>query len=829
MSKLPEINRSEAARQITTTLQTFAGDDLTEVRILTNSSSGFKETHSGYFTDHKAAAVELQPYLKLPQTNIYFVLNPINPDLQSRAVNRIQPKAESTTKDENIVRRKWLFVDSDPARPKDISATDREKELARIKLIAVRDWLRDEHGFPEPIIGDSGNGSHLNYGIDLPNDEPSKLLIQNVINAIGAKFSDKQVTIDLTVFNASRICKLYGTWARKGDHTESRPHRQSSILSKPDVIEIVPIERLRAVASLVKDEDKPKPPTSKRGTSSQQKSKLDVPRWLTDRGVHFRIESGSDGWTKFILLPGCLFDESHHAPDAMISQHDDGAVAYKCFHNGCTGHKWDDAKAAIGAPDADHYDPPLRQKKKRRKAIRESRSADQTEEITDTREPASEIDPKEDAEFFLQNECNHSDGTTLRFYRGTFWRWRNNRWSEVSSDNVRAEVAMYLGERYTKVTTGAIVNVLEFVKALTITEDSIEMPCWIDGRAGYSITFSNGVATLDDLIRNTENCLRPHSPAWFSGVALPYGYQPEAECNLWLEMLLKNLESDCERGNVLQEFAGYCLQHSTELHAMMMLNGDGGNGKSCILAGMTGMLGTENVSSLSLDELAEKFKLPRIVGKLANICADMPDTSKTCEGTLKKLVSGDPLEFERKNQQPFTAVSTAKLIFSTNTLPQFYDRSSGLWRRLIIMPFNRQVSESEKITGMDSPLWWLKKGELPGIFMWALRGLRRLRLCGSFTQSEVCNAAVRDHRRECNTALSWITSEYERSEFGEVEKSAMYSEYAEHCRRSGLKALGVVQFAKEVRKAFGPLPEEKRRNGNHRFRVLVGIDRSDSE
>ena len=205
----------------------------------------------------------------------------------------------------------------------------------------------------------------------------------------------------------------------------------------------------------------------------------------------------------------------------------------------------------------------------------------------------------------------------------------------------------------------------------------------------------------------------------------------------------------------------------------------------------------------------------------------MPDTSRTCEGTLKKLVSGDPLEFERKYQPPFKAVSTAKLIFSTKHTPAVLRQVQwDFWRRMIIMPFNRRVTEEEKITGMDSPEWWMKNGEMPGIFMWALRGLQRLLVRRSFTESEVCNAAVAEHRLECNTALSWLTSEYEKSEFGEVEKQGLYNEYAEHCRRSGRKPLGDAQFFKEVRKAFGALKEDRRRQGLSRMRVLIGIDRA---
>lgn len=825
---IPKItDRSAVARQIVETLRTFTGDDVTEIRVLQTTSTGFKETHSGYFTDHKAASVALQAYLGEPQTNCFFVLNPVNPDLQARALNRIKCRSESTTKDEDILRRKWLFIDYDPKRATGISATDSEKEIARTTMMAVINWLRDEHGFPEPIIGDSGNGWHSNYAVNVPNDEPSRILIRGVINAIGAKFSDKNVKIDPEVFNASRICKLYGTWARKGDYSESRPHRQSCIVSTPETIEIVPIERLQAVSALAPA----KPPNGKR-KSGKSKLTNDAKRaraYVLKMDKAIQGENGSldcfNVARELVRGFALSIDEAYpllqEYSQSCVPPWSESEMRHKlqsaADSGGEVGYRLNDQTEAV---------------------VTDTGDSEETVNQSDTREPASEIDPKEDAEFFLQDECHHADGITLRFYRGSYWRWRNNRWSEVSADNVRAEVALYLGERYTKVSSRSISNVLEFVRALTIVQDATEMPCWLDSRAGYSIAFSNGIATLDDLILNKPECLRPHSPQWFSEVVLPYEFQPEASCETWMQVLITNLEADASRMDLVAEFVGYCLTKSTEYHAALALVGEGHNGKSVALAGITAILGKQNVSSLSLDELSEKFKSSRIVGKLANVCGDLSETTKVSEGVLKKMISGDALEFERKNQQPFSAIPTAKLIFATNTLPQFYDRSNGLWRRLIVMPFTRQVTETEKVTGMDQPEWWLKKDQLSGMFNWALAGIRQLRNNGAFTVSRVCQQALAVHKLECNHAATFLADGFEvaRHDDGrinETEKSisrqSLYEWFAAYCKSSGYKQLGDTAFGKEVVKAFGPLETSREldpfRGHNVRSRFYVGLKR----
>jgi hypothetical protein len=93
--------------------------------------------------------------------------------------------------------------------------------------------LRDQ-GWPEPVVGDSGNGYHLLYRIDLPNDRGSLELVKGVLEALAFKFSDEAVEVDTTTCNAARIWKLYGTTARKGDDAGDRPHRRSRLLKVPE-------------------------------------------------------------------------------------------------------------------------------------------------------------------------------------------------------------------------------------------------------------------------------------------------------------------------------------------------------------------------------------------------------------------------------------------------------------------------------------------------------------------------------------------------------------------------------------------------------------------
>jgi hypothetical protein len=187
---------------------------------------------SGYFDDHEALAKAIFSAESIYKADgIYYTLNTINPALLARACNRLKERAQHTTADNDVVRRRWLPVDLDPVRPAGISSSDEEHAAAieRARLIA-RDMAK-EWGLP--ILGDSGNGAHLLYEIDLPGDETSLRFVSGALASLDRRYSDKLVKIDISVANASRIWKSYGTVARKGDAIPGRPHRVSKVLEVP--------------------------------------------------------------------------------------------------------------------------------------------------------------------------------------------------------------------------------------------------------------------------------------------------------------------------------------------------------------------------------------------------------------------------------------------------------------------------------------------------------------------------------------------------------------------------------------------------------------------
>lgn len=290
--------------------------DIIEIRVIG------KVTSTGYFSDMGQAIKEAERYDG--KANVYFVLNKISPACYHRE-NRdsIIDKAASTS-DGDIERRRWVLIDFDPKRASKTSATDEEKKRAEEVMKQAGTYLR-QYGFKSPVIADSGNGWHLLYKIDLPNDTESKKLIENFLKACDMLFSNDKVSVDMSVFNASRITKLYGTMAVKGANTKERPHRRSQITFIPKNVEATPKEKIQAIADML---PKPKP----------IQGDFSIDEFIRKHSIRVAKTSTWDGGIRYVL-DQCPFD-SAHGKDSAIIQLSNGALAFHCFHNGCAYHGW---------------------------------------------------------------------------------------------------------------------------------------------------------------------------------------------------------------------------------------------------------------------------------------------------------------------------------------------------------------------------------------------------------------------------------------------------------------------------------------------------------
>lgn len=303
-----------------------------EIRAL-GTDRGRRVVRSGYFTDPSVAAEHIAR-VAASSHGVYATLNTVLPELRARRADRIDvaDKGE-TTGDQHVVSRTRLLIDIDAVRPSGISASDREHDAALSLAAEVADEL-DACGWPSPLRGDSGNGAHLVYAIDLPVDDGG--LVARVLEAAqsrwGCSVDGIALKIDTTVANPSRITKLFGTRTRKGDDVQERPHRMARIVRAPDALDVVTREQLEMFAAT----HAPVAPPVKPSATSRTGQPFDVSGWLSRHGIVTSEQfTGGDGRTIWVL-DVCPFNADHARGEAHVHQLVDGMLGAACKHESCT-------------------------------------------------------------------------------------------------------------------------------------------------------------------------------------------------------------------------------------------------------------------------------------------------------------------------------------------------------------------------------------------------------------------------------------------------------------------------------------------------------------
>lgn len=259
---------------------------------------------------------------------IYTVLNPFDAERISGA----------GVDDASVVRRHWLLIDVDPQRPPETNASDEEIQAAGAVAGRIKAFLAT-HSWSAPVEALSGNGAHLLYRIDLPNDDASRQLIEALLKYLAATFNTSTVHVDTSVYNASRITKLYGTMTRKGPDAPGRPGRPSALTYAPDPLLPVSLAALSAVSSLSAAPKKPK----KAGRTLL----YDMQRVL--KRVEVFKTWVKDGTTYYQIRCPWVAEHSDN-PDGgtILTVSTAGAPGFKCQHSHCQARGWQTLRDHLG-------------------------------------------------------------------------------------------------------------------------------------------------------------------------------------------------------------------------------------------------------------------------------------------------------------------------------------------------------------------------------------------------------------------------------------------------------------------------------------------------
>jgi putative DNA primase/helicase len=437
----------------------------------------------------------------------------------------------------------------------------------------------------------------------------------------------------------------------------------------------------------------------------------------------------------------------------------------------------------------------------------------------------------------LLRESFEQGDFTLRFWRGDFYKWEDGSYFRVCDTEMKCMVTAFLhshnedartyrdyAERFVSITTAKIQNILV---CLTGTQgvhipERCSLNSWLgeppDG-ATQTLSFNNGLLIMDG--KSGKRKLLDQTPRYFSLMKLPYDYDPQADCPGWRRFLTQVMEGDGERIELLSQWAGYLLTPNSVRQKFLLIEGDGRNGKTVFSSILERMVGLDNVSHVPLCQFSNQFALSATLGKVLNSSSESSGVlDKFAETTLKSYTSGDRMMFQRKYKDSVHEFPTAKIMISTNQLPQFTDKSSGIWRRLLYVPFEKTIAEHLQNPNLIEEL----STELSGIFNWALEGLRSLTQAGRFTVPRKCKDAVDEYRRDVNPARAFLLDNYAAGfDYGGLPAQEVYNCYVNYCRDNGFRPMNSSNFGKEVKRTMPSVTKVRRRIGARQVQMYCGM------
>jgi putative DNA primase/helicase len=329
------------------------------------------------------------------------------------------------------------------------------------------------------------------------------------------------------------------------------------------------------------------------------------------------------------------------------------------------------------------------------------------------------------------------------------------------------------------------------------------------------IAFENGLYNIvdDSFVEFTPEHIITNKIRW--------KYNPEAYSELADKTLNKIACNDPQIRALLEEAIGYCFYRRNELGKAFILTGDKSNGKSTFLSMVQCLLGDENISSLDLKELGDRFKTAEMFGKLANIGDDIGDEFIANPAIFKKLVTGERVSAERKGQNPFEFNNYSKLLFSANNIPRIKDKTGAVQRRLTIIPFDARFSADDP--DFNPYIKHLLKTDevMEYLINLGIAGLKRVLLNRKFTGSTKVQKAM-DEYEENNNPIIGFFRECEDEEF-QIENeptNAVYKRYQEYCLANSLQPMSNIEFSKQVNRILNMRVENKWLNGK-KHRIFI--------
>ena len=342
----------------------------------------------------------------------------------------------------------------------------------------------------------------------------------------------------------------------------------------------------------------------------------------------------------------------------------------------------------------------------------------------------------------------------------------------------------------------------EVLKYLELLADTVKA-----ADANY-IAFKNGIYDI------ANDVMVPPSADLILTNRIEHNFNPAAYSELMDSTLNKLACQDKDIRALLEECVGYCFYRRNELGKAFILTGDKSNGKSTFLDVVTAILGEDNISTLDIKELGDRFSTSMMFGKLANIADDIGDDflQGTQVSVFKKVVTGNRIKAERKGQDPFEFAPYVKILASANEIPRMKDKTGAVLRRLVIIPFNATFSKDDPDFDPYIKTKLSKPEPLEYLIALGVKGLDRVLHNKGFTVPTLVQEQL-DEYEESNNPIIAFLKDVELSELENEPTSDVYRRYNLFCTENSLQAMSAIAFTKQLCRRCGFTLTRKRVDG----------------
>ena len=556
---------------------------------------------------------------------------------------------------------------------------------------------------------------------------------------------------------------------------------------------------------------------------------LDVPALLNRNGISYEIKM-KDAETIY-RLKVCPFDPSHVNGEAAIIQGQDGGLGFRCFHASCAGHTLKEALKIISVDDPPPVQAPqfaydelvarinatndisilvkevakdvLSSRLSRTeihnliKAIAKKTGGTVKTLYDDIRDAGGGDDDLGHVDHLhaakeIVKDLGPEDiafVSDLRIFR----RWDGRVWAEMDDRSVPEAVVEHLDGKSDQVTKNMIESITDIIRTLVFREGVT----W-DAATGV-IPVENGELQYND----GQWSLKAHVREHYRTTLIPVEYDPEARAPRFEQFLSEVFQDDLdaeEKGILICEVMGYTLTTSCEFEKFILLIGHGANGKSVLLDVIRLLIGAKQVSAVQPEQLDNRFQRAHLHGKLANIVTEIKEGGEIADAALKAITSGELTTAEHKFKKPFNFQPFATCWFGTNHMPHTRDVSDALFRRVLIVEFNRVFQEHEQ----DKHLKRKLAAELPGILNLALNAFAGVLQRGHFTIPPSCVKAKEQWRIEADQVAQFMQDCCVMAADAQVQSKTLFVAYQGWAESAGIRRmLNRINFSKRIQRLGG--------------------------